>query len=74
MERHEIRVEFYGVDLYGNPVKKTYSLPPDPSYWPTRPSSILVRVLGKVNEHIIEKAQELGWGFNPHTQTFYRLD
>jgi hypothetical protein len=66
--------EFFVPDIYGNPVKRAYTLPVDPIYWPTSPKSILVKVFGDVGQEIIERARALGWGFNPITGTFYRED
>jgi hypothetical protein len=64
--------EFWSVDLWGNPVKKKYQVPPEPIYWPTSPSSILIRAYGEVAEDIIARAEALGWEFNRNTGTFYR--
>jgi hypothetical protein len=70
--------EYWRADLYGDPVKHKYSLPLEPIYWPQDPPSILIRLEGKVDEQtlaeIVERARMLGWGFNPYTRTFYRLD
>jgi hypothetical protein len=66
--------EFWAVDMWNNPVKKRYALPSEPICWPTHPASILVKAVGDVDKEIIERAESLGWRFNPITNTFYRED
>ncbi len=67
-------VQFWGVSTEGTPQKVSYSVPAYPIYWPTRPSHVLVRVLGEVSPELIEQAKALGWAYNPTTGTFYRED
>jgi len=66
--------EFWTVDLWNNPVKKRYALPNEPICWPCRPASILVKAVGGVDKAVIERAECLGWRYNPITNTFYRED
>jgi hypothetical protein len=61
-------------DMDGNPTKKQYQVPADPRVWPTRPSTGLVISLETPPEDLIRMAEWYGWGYNPHTRTFYRLD
>jgi hypothetical protein len=66
----------YWTNLNGSPVKVEFPVPGDPIHWPQNNPNILVKVLGNLPEdtlaYLIELAREMGWGYNPHTQTFYR--
>ncbi len=70
-------VEFWRSNQYDLPTKISYGVPLNPYNWPTY-RDCLVKVLVPLPkeqlEGLIEQALALGWGFNPHTQTFYRLD
>jgi hypothetical protein len=70
-------LEYWRQDpLSYRPVKDVIPVPQDPINWPIVDG--LIKVVGEIDdsflEAIVEKALELGWGFNPLTMTFYRLD
>ncbi len=67
-------IQFWKVTPEGTPKKVSYAIPAHPCYWPQNPPSVLIEVKGEVPDWLIEEAASWGWGFNPHTKTFYRLD
>ncbi len=68
-------LKFWRPDLNGQPQKVQCTLDPNPLYWPPINDAV-IEVRGEVYDldDIIAAAREHGWGFNPHTKTFYRLD
>jgi len=69
-----LKLRYWALGLNG-PVKIEREVPPDPAVWGNNPTA-LVEVVGKIDylEWLIEDAREYGWGFNPYTRSFYRLD
>ena len=56
--------------------RKKIAVPLSPMHW--HPRGEIVEVLVDIPEDVlnwlIEEAYKWGWGWNPHTRTFYRLD
>jgi hypothetical protein len=72
-----LELRYWTADVSGRPVKVKAPVPPNPYCWPNIRTALIV-VLGdypeEFMEFLIEDAKECGWGFNPITRTFYRLD
>ncbi len=56
--------------------RRKVAVPISPIHWNPRGEivELLVDLPEKVLNPLVEEARSLGWGFNPHTKTFYRLD
>jgi len=68
-------IQYWAEGLNGDPVLVSYQLRPHPMYWPANcPNALIFHGDVEVPPSLIEEALDWGWGYNPHTRCFYRLD